>query len=169
MKKISKWLYIFSLYTWLANMAFIIINLFVDMFAISVVLLFVSVALQGIFSGAFSNNDFALEKTANKTWLDCMVLISKILSAFGMGIGAGSLFIAGGGPEIVGEEYCIVNHGAVVRVISGNWYIYFSVCQYLMLFFGMLIFTTFMFARIRSIFLMQSSNEHITKSSAENK
>ena len=168
MKKISKWLYIFSLYTWLANMAFIIINLFVDMFAISFILLFVSVVLQGIFSGAFSNNDFALEKTANKTWLDCMVLISKILSAFGMGIGAGSLFIVGGVPEIVGEEYCIVNHGAVVRVISGNWYIYFSVCQYLMLSFGMLIFTTFMFARIRSIFLMQSSNEHITKSSAEN-
>ena len=73
MKKISKWLYIFSLYTWLANMAFIIINLFVDMLAISVVLLFVSVALQGIFSGAFSNNDFTLEKSANKTWLDCMV------------------------------------------------------------------------------------------------
>lgn len=105
-------------------MAFIIINLFVDMFAISFVLLFVSVVLQGIFSGAFSNNDFTLEKSANKTWLDCMVLISKILSAFGMGIGAGSLFIAGGGPKIVGEEYCIVNHGTVVRVISGNWYIF---------------------------------------------
>lgn len=156
MKKVHKWLYFFSLLTWLANIALIIINIFVDLFAITAIFLFVSVMIQAILSGAFSYTE--PERSISKNWFDRVLLVSKISSFLCMGLGAVSMLIAGGRARIVNEMYCIVDHSKVVAVISENWFVYLSVCEYLLLFFGILIFTTFMFSRVRTLYLIQKSD-----------
>ncbi|MGN1444797.1 MAG: hypothetical protein ACI4WV_00760 [Eubacteriales bacterium] len=156
-KKVHTWLYRLSLFTWLANIALIVINLFVDLFGISIICLFVSVVLQGFLSGVFATNSMTLEEPVPKTRLDLAVSISQIISLLVSAVGFISILLAGGSPEIVNEAYCLVNHGEVVRTVSKNWFVYLSVCEYCLQFFSILIFSTFMFSKIRGLYLTQTT------------
>jgi len=119
-------------------------------------LLFLSVVLQGWLSGAFSEGKYKAEKYNQKDFLGIAVFISGVIAKVGMAVGFISLMISGGGPAIVDGAYCVVNHGDIVRNISQNLYLYLSVCEYMLMFCGLLIFTTYMFNRIRNIYLLQN-------------
>lgn len=159
MRKIHRWLYILSLCTWLAHLVLIVANIFVDLVAISFIFLFISLIIQGVCSGAFSSNDFTSTKVLKKRWLDYVLMFSKIISILSMGVGVISLFVSGGGPEIIDDKFCVVNHGEIIRIISEEWYVYLSICDFFVSFFGLLIFTTLMFERIRYLYLSQRSTQ----------
>lgn len=156
-KKVHTWLYRLSLFTWLANIALIVINLFVDLSGISFICLFASVVLQVFLSGVISKNSMTPEEPVKRTRLDLAVSISQITSFLVSTVGFISILLAGGSPEIVNETYCLVEHGEVVRTVSKNWFVYLSVCEYCLQFFGILVFSTLMFSMIRALYLTQTT------------
>lgn len=157
MKKVSKLTYIFSVFTWIANIVLIFVNIFLDLFAFSLIFLFASVLLQGFLSGVFWSSDSLPDNSVQKTRFDTVLLIFEIVSAIFWGVGFIFLMTSGGNPEVIGGEYCIMNHGEIVSTISKNTFILLSVCEYFVLYFGMLFFTTFMLSTVRARFLMQIS------------
>lgn len=158
-KKVHTWLYRLSLFTWLANIALIVINLFVDLSGISFICLFASVVLQVFLSGVISKNSMTNEneEPVKRTRFDLAVSISQITSFLVSTVGFISILLAGGSPEIVNETYCLVEHGEVVRTVSKNWFVYLSVCEYCLQFFGILVFSTLMFSMIRALYLTQTT------------
>ena len=156
MRIIHRSLYTFSRATWIANWVLGIINLLVDIKVISFILLFLSVVLQGWLSGDFPRGKYKAEKSNQKDLLDIAVLISGVIAKVGMAVGFISLMISGGGPAIVDGVYCVVSHGDILYDISQNLYLYLSACEYMLMFCGLLVFTTYMFNRIRNIYLLQN-------------
>ena len=161
MRKIHRSLYTFSLATWIANWVLSIINLLVDIRVISFMLLFLSVVLQGWLSGDFFKSKYKAEKSNQKDLLDITVLISGVIAKVGMAVGFVSLMISGGGPAIVDGVYCVVSHGDILYDISRNLYVYLSVCEYMLMFCGLLVFTTYMFNRIRNLYRLQNQAPNI--------
>ena len=53
-----------------------------------------------------------------KRWLDYVLVFSKIIAILGMAISGISLFVSGGGPEIIDDKFCVINHGEMIRIIS---------------------------------------------------
>ena len=127
----------------------------------SFMLLFLSVVLQGWLSGAFSESKYKAEKSNQKDFLDIAVFISGVVAKVGMAVGFVSLMISGGGPEIVDGVYCVVSHGDILYDISRNLYVYLSVCEYMLMFCGLLVFTTYMFNRIRNLYRLQNQAPNI--------
>ena len=154
-KHINKFIYCFSLITWLANVCFIFIPFFFEVSGFWIVGIFISVLIQGIVSGAFFDETL-IPKTAKKhKAIDYCLIVSKYVSISLAAIGFISLLIGGGGPEVIDETYCLINHGEIVQKISEEWFIYFSICEMLLFTCGILYFSTFMALRLRSLYLIQ--------------
>ena len=156
MRRIHRNVYILSLSTWIASWVLGIINLLVDIRTVSFLLVFFSVILQACLSHDFTNKKYKTTKSNQKGFLDIAVSISETIGMIGMFIGLVSLLLSGGGPEIVDGMYCVMSHGDTLYNISQNLYLYLSACEYMLVFCGLLVFTTYMFNRIRNIYLLQN-------------
>lgn len=156
-KRVGKPLYYFSMLTWLLNMILIVISFFFGGSGIWLVAIFASVFIQGIASGAFSDETAVPQAPSPCKILDHCLLVSKYFSGGAMTIGFLSILIGGGGPEVVDGVYCLVNHGDIVRTLSEGWFLYFSICELAMFFCGMLFFSTYMAMRVRGLYRIQNA------------
>ena len=154
-KSINKFIYCFSLLTWIINICFIFIPFFFEISGIWVVGIFVSILIQGIVSGAFFDETLVPKIKPKRNIIDYCLITSKYVSISLAAVSFSSLLIGGGGPEIIDEAYCLVNHGDIVRKISEGWFIYFTICEMLLFTCGILYFSTFMTLRIRALYLIQ--------------
>lgn len=156
MRRISKKLYVFSFSTWVACIAAIVVGIFLDIMLIAFIPLFISCLAQTTCSGLFSNKIEPEIPDANSRF-DTALSITLKIACILTSVGFVSLLIAGGGPEIVDGRYCVVNHGEVVRIISGGWYRALCVCEFILFSMGIYYFATYTFKSIRRIYLYQSS------------
>ena len=154
---ISKPLYCFSLLTWLLNVCFVVVPFFLDVSKLWPVVFFASVAIQGASSGAFSDKTLVPKMSKPYKVIDYCLIITKHISTGLAAIGFISLLVGGGSPEIINETYCLVNHGDIVRYISYEWFVYFSICDMLLFSCGILFFSTYMALRIRTLYCLQHS------------
>ena len=157
-KPINRVIYYFSLLTWIINICFIFIPFFFEVSGIWIVGVFVCVIIQGLVSGAFFDETLVPKTEQKYKTIDYCLIVSKYVSISLAAIGFTSILIGGGGPEIIDETYCLVNHGDIVRQISEGWYIYFTICEMLLFACGMLYFSTFMALRIRALYLIQKQH-----------
>lgn len=156
-KYISKPLYCFSLLTWFLNICFVVLPFFLDVSGLWFVAVFASVVIQGFSSGAFFDETLVPQMPKPYKAIDDCLILSKYISISLAAVGFISLFIGGGGPEMIGESYCLVNHGEIVRYISDKWFLYFSICEILIFSCGILYFSTNMALRVRAIYCIQNS------------
>lgn len=143
-------LYAFSLVTWLFNLACFATGFFICNWRVCCVAVFVSVMIQGILSGAF-RSDGDNNCTEPKRGFGRLLSFAGIFAVIVAMASGASLIVAGGGPEMQDGIYCIVNHGDVVRTVSKPWFIFLSVCEYACFYCMLLVFSTFMLKRVRSL------------------
>ena len=134
---------------------FIIIPFFFEVSGIWIVGIFVSVFIQGIVSGAFYDETLVPKMKQKRKMIDYCLVASKYISISFAAVAFASILIGGGGPEIIDEAYCLVNHGDIVREISEGWFMYFTICEMLLFTCGILYFSTLMALRIRALYLIQ--------------
>ena len=156
-KHISKPTYYFSLLTWVLNVFYVVIPFFFDISGLWFVAFFASVLFQGAISGAFYDETLVPKMTKPYKVMDYCLIASKYVSISLATVSFISLLIGGGGPEIMDEAYCLVNHGEIVRYLSIEWFIYFSVCDMLLFSCGILFFSTYMAMRVRALYCIQNS------------
>ncbi len=157
-KPINKFVYYFSLLTWILNICFIFIPFFFEVSGVWIVGIFVSVLIQGIISKAFSEVNAIPDVKIKPEFLDICLNISFLSSIVFSGISGISLLIAGGGPEAIDGLYYIVNHGDIIREITSyNLYLFFVVCDLLLFSCGTLIFSSLMALRIRKLYLVETN------------
>ncbi len=143
-------LYAFALVTWFFNLACFATGSFIRNWRVCCVAVFVSVMIQGILSGAF-RSDGDNSCTEPKRGFDHLLSFVGIFAFIVAMAGDVSLYVAGGRPEMQDGIYCIVNHGDVVRTVSKPWFIFLSVCEYACFYCMLLVFSTFMLKRVRSL------------------
>ena len=155
-KPINKFIYCFSLLTWIINICFIIIPFFFEVSGIWVLGVFASVLIQAITSRAFGDTVIPDVKIKHK-FLDICLNISLLVSIITSVICGVSLFAAGGGPETTDGLFYIVNHGEIVREITSyKLFLFFVICESLLFSCGILIFSSLMALRIRKLYLIQT-------------
>ena len=137
----SRTLYVFSLFTWIFNVVALFVNIFWDIKAYCLIIIFFSLIVQTLFSiirkQKKEKTDAVTSSFFDKLLLWCLTvtILLTIMSGF-CGL------LAGGNPEYRDGLYCLVNHNTVVKTISFGMYVYFVVCDYLTMFCGALIFST---------------------------
>ena len=152
--KYIKSLYCFSLLSWILNICFIIMQFFIEISMAWIIAFFASIIIQGIASGAFGDKTAIPNVKIKRKFLDYCINISLILAVVITAISGISLFIAGGGPEIINNTYCIVNHGDVVREISSPYlFLFLSICHFMLANCTILTFSSLMSLRIRKLYL----------------
>ena len=152
--KYIKILYCFSLLSWILNFCFITMQFFIEISMAWIIAFFVSIIIQGIASGAFGDEAAIPNVKIKRKIIDYCINISLILAVVITAISGISLFIAGGGPEIINNTYCIVNHGDVVREISSPYlFLFLSICHFMLANCAMLAFSSLMALRIRKLYL----------------
>ena len=152
--KYIKILYCFSLLSWILNICFIIMQFFIEISMAWIIVFFASIIIQGIASGAFGDETAIPNVKIKRKFLDYCINISLILAVVITAISGISLLIAGGGPEIINDTYCIVNHGDVVREISSPYLFFFlCICDFMLFNCVILIFSSLMALRIRKLYL----------------
>ena len=152
--KYVKGLYCFSLLSWILNICFIIMQFFIEISMAWIIVFFASIIIQGIASGAFGDETAIPNVKIKRKFLDYCINISVILSVVITAISGISLLIAGGGPEIINDTYCVVNHGDVVREISSPYLFFFlCICDFMLFNCVILIFSSLIALRIRKIYL----------------
>lgn len=152
--KCIKILYCFSLLSWILNICFIIMQFFIEISMAWIIVFFASIIIQGIASGAFGDETAIPNVKIKRKFLDYCINISLILAVVITAISGISLLIAGGGPEIINDTYCIVNHGDVVREISSPYLFFFlCICDFMLFNCVILIFSSLMALRIRKVYL----------------
>lgn len=158
MKKKGKYikiLYCFSLLSWILNICFIIMQFFIEISMTGIIVFFASIIIQGIASGAFGDEAAIPNVKIKRKIIDYCINISLILAVVITAISGISLFIAGGGPEIINNTYCIVNHGDVVREISSPYlFLFLSICHFMLANYIILTFSSLMALRIRKLYLL---------------
>ena len=155
-KPINKFIYCFSLLTWIINICFIIIPFFFEVSGIWVLGVFASVLIQAITSSTFGDTVIPDVKIKHK-FFDICLNISSLVSIITSVICGVSLFAAGGGPETIDGLYYIVNHGEIIREITSyKLFLFFVVCDSLLFSCGILIFSSLMALRIRKLYLIQT-------------
>ncbi len=155
-KSINKFIYYFSLLTWIINICFIIIPFFFEVSGIWVLGVFASVLIQAIISSAFGDTVIPDVKIKHK-FLDICLNISLLVSIITSVICGVSLFAAGGGPETIDGLFYIVDHGEIVREITSyKLFLFFVICDSLLFSCGILIFSSLMALRIRKLYLIQT-------------
>ena len=155
-KPINKFIYCFSLLTWIINVGFIIIPFFFEISGIWVLGVFASVLIQAITSSAFGDTVIPDVKIKHK-FLDICLNISLLISIIFSALSGITLLIAGGGPETIDGLYYIVNHGEIIREITSyKLFLFFVVCDSLLFSCGILIFSSLMALRIRKLYLIQT-------------
>ena len=156
-KPINKFIYCFSLLTWIINVCFIIIPFFFEISGIWVVGIFASILIQGITSKAFGDTNAIPEVKIKPKFLDICLNISLLISIIFSALSGITLLIAGGGPETIDGLYYIVNHGEIIREITSyKLFLFFVVCDSLLFSCGILIFSSLMALRIRKLYLIQT-------------
>ena len=156
-KPINKFIYCFSLLTWIINVCFIIIPFFFEISGIWVVGIFASILIQGITSKAFGDTNAIPEVKIKPKFLDICLNISLLVSIITSVICGVSLFAAGGGPETIDGLFYIVDHGEIVREITSyKLFLFFVICDSLLFSCGILIFYSLMALRIRKLYLIQT-------------
>jgi hypothetical protein len=153
-RHINRFVYFLSLLTWLMNVCLVFIPFFFDVSGLWLLVIFASVFIQAIASGAFYDETL-LPEIHERKMIDYCLLASKYIAHSLTAISFVSLLIGGGSPDMIDGAYCLVNHGQIIRYISGNWYIYFVICHAFAFTCGMLTFSTMMALRIRGLYLMQ--------------
>ncbi len=154
--KYIKILYCFSLLSWILNICFIIMQFFIEISMAWIIAFFASIIIQGIASGAFGDETAIPNIKIKRKFLDYCINISLILAVVITAISGISLLIAGGGPEIINDTYCIVNHGDVVREISSPYlFLFLSLCHFMLFNCAILTFSSLMTLRIRKLYLFQ--------------
>lgn len=157
MKKKGKYikiLYCFSLLSWILNIGFIIMQFFIEISMAWIIVFFASIIIQGIASGAFGDETAIPNVKIKRKFLDYCLNISLIIAVVITAISGISLLIAGGGPEIINDTYCIVNHGDVVREISSPYlFLFLCICNFMLANCAILIFSSLMALRIRKLYL----------------
>ena len=155
-KPINKFIYCFSLLTWIINVCFIIIPFFFEVSGIWVLGVLASVLIQAITSSAFGDTVIPDVKIKHK-FLDICLNISLLVSIITLVICGVSLFAAGGGPETIDGLFYIVDHGEIVRKITSyKLFLFFVICDSLLFSCGILIFSSLMALRIRKLYLIQT-------------
>ena len=155
-KPINKFIYCFSLLTWIINICFIIIQFFFEVSGIWVLGVFASVLIQAITSSAFGDTVIPDVKIKHK-FLDICLNISLLVSSITSVICGVSLFAAGGGPETIDGLFYIVDHCEIVREITSyKLFLFFVICDSLLFSCGILIFSSLMALRIRKLYLIQT-------------
>lgn len=152
--KINKFIYSFSLLTWIANICFVILYFFLDFSAIWILIIFISNFLQVLFF--IKNTDCNENEIKPHALIDHLLNISKYISICVTAICFVSLLVVQGGPEVVNGIYCIVDHGEVVRTVSKNWFFYFTLCKDFLFIFGILIFSSSITQEIRTLYLQKT-------------
>ena len=156
-RHINKFIYCFSLLTWIINICLIIIPFFFEVSGIWGVGIFASILIQGITSKAFGDNSAIPEVKIKPKFLDICLNISLLISIVFSAFSGISLFVAGGGPETIDGLYYIVNHGEIIREITSyKLFLFFVVCDSLLFSCGILIFSSLMALRIRKLYLIQT-------------
>lgn len=155
-KHSGKFLYRFSLSVWILNLFYIVIQFFMETSVLWIVAFFGAVFFEVIFSRYIFHNNFITNKLNKRTWLDYCLLCSKFFSIICVSVGGISLIMSGGGPAIINGEYCIINHGDVISIISDIWYFYFVVCEKLFFSCCILHFSTSMAIDIRTKYILQN-------------
>lgn len=154
-KHINPVLYIFSLVVWGFNLFCCIFHYFIEIPPTWIIVVFVCVFIEGIWSGAFSGEPAIPDGAYKKRFLDYCLIISSIVARCVAVFGFVAILIAGGGPEEIDGVYCIVNHGDIVRTVTEGAYIFFLVCEVMIFTFGLLIFSSMMAMRIRKMYVLQ--------------
>ena len=154
-KHINPVLYIFSLLVWGFNLFCCIFHYFIEIPPTWIIVVFVCVFIEGIWSGAFSGEPAIPDGAYKKRFLDYCLIISSIVARCAAVFGFVAILIAGGGPEEIDGVYCIVNHGDIVRTVTEGAYIFFLVCEVMIFTFGLLIFSSMMAMRIRKMYVLQ--------------
>ena len=155
--KYIKSLYCYSLLSWILNICFIIMQFFIEISMAWIIAFFVSIIIQGIASGAFCDETAVPNVKIKRKFLDYCINISLILAVVITAISGISLFIEGGGPEIINDTYCIVNHGDVVREISSPYlFLFLSICHFMLANCAILTFSSLMSLRIRKLYLFST-------------
>lgn len=163
MKHISKGLYIFSFSTWIANFVLHILGLFVDIKIVTFLLIFFSIVIQGILSGAFAKGKLTDLETPRKTWLDRIVLILQIVASIVFAVCFAIGFAYGGNAEIVDGNYCVVSHGDIIATISQKEYMFLRYIEYFTIFGGLTVFVNMMFKHVRTLYIVQQNNQTSTQ------
>lgn len=161
-KHISIFLYYLSLSTWILNICLLFLPFFVDLTNLGVVLIllvFVSAIFQAMITGAFGDEELVPKIKRSCKFIDYCLKISKYVSFSLVAISFVSLLIGGGGPDIVEDAYCLVNHGEIVRYISYGWFWYFVICELLLYTCITLYFSTYMAMRVRALYLIGNSKK----------
>ena len=155
-RHINKFIYCFSLLTWIINICLIILPFFFEVSGIWVVGIFASILIQAITSSAFGDTVIPEVKIKPK-FLDICLNISLLISIVFSALSGISLLVAGGGPETIDGLYYIVNHGEIIREITSyKLFLFFVVCDSLLFSCGILIFSSLMALRIRKLYLIQT-------------
>ncbi len=156
MPHISKVLYYISLFVWGLNIICAVGELFINVPGIWIIVVFIAVLIEGVCSGAFGDESIFPDSLGHKRFLDYCLIVSAVISIGCSVLCGGALLLVGGGPEIVDGTYCIVSHGEIVRTLfSPGWYLFFVVCDKLWFGCGILIFSSIMALRIRTLFRTQ--------------
>ena len=156
-RHINKFIYCFSLLTWIINICLIIIPFFFEVSGIWDVGIFASILIQGITSKAFGDNSAIPEVKIKPKFLDICLNISLLISIVFSALSGISLLVARGGPETIDGLYYIVNHGEIIREITSyKLFLFFVVCDSLLFSCGILIFSSLMALRIRKLYLIKT-------------
>ena len=156
-KRISSVLYIFSLVVWGFNLFCGVFHYFINILPLWMIVVFVCVLIEGIWSGAFNGEPLIPDGAYKKCFLDYCLSISSIVAHCAAVFGFLGILIAGGTPEEIDGVFCVVNHGDIVRTVSEGWYLFLLVCELFIFTFGLLIFSSLMAMRIRKLYVMQKS------------
>jgi len=137
-----KGLYYFSLFSWIATVCLMILSLLFS---------FSRLWMVGSFLSGFVQVYLLCEHCNGTTWMfgDVYSPFDRFLRALSCVIYAaffaclGSLFIAGGGPEMVAGISCLVSHGKVVAEdISEGLFLFLAVCENILFSFCFPLFAT---------------------------
>ena len=154
-KSISKLLYLFAILLWVINLTYSVMRLFFELSLAWNLLFFIAVIIVGILSNAFNDENAFPDITYSKKFLDYCLTVSLIISVICAVASGLCLLIAGGGPKIVDDAYYIYNNGQMVRPISEQQFLFFSVCESLVFSCVVLIFSSAMAKRVHTMYSLQ--------------
>lgn len=156
-KYISKPLYYFTHIHWFLNAIFVVMSFFCAPPSLFYLFFFVSIGIQGIASGAFSAKTAIDEAAKIHTAMDRCLVIAKSISLPLSAVCFFSLFVVGGSPQIIDGAYCLVNHGQIIRYVSSNSFLYFSICDRVVFSSVILYFSAILALRIRTMYRNQNT------------
>ena len=159
---ISQFLYAASLFLWIFSLFYVVLRLITGTLPLLLLVIFFANIIQGFCSGAFGEDRTVPSKALPKKVLDHCIGISQVLSIACSVLCLFILLGAGGGPKIVDGDYCIVDHGEIVKTISKSLYWRLTICERLSFACMMSGLSATMAKRIRTLYLLQEHNKKST-------